>query len=101
MRSLLSFIIIHLSLTVVVNAQDWKPHDLQTTSGPVLEVPPPLNQEDLPSVFVNVNISVNTAPQNEPSVFISRKNPSRVVAAWRDFRYGIDPNANRRVGYSY
>jgi hypothetical protein len=53
------------------------------------------------SLFFNINISQNSAPQNEPSVCISRKNPNRIVAAWRDFRYGIDPAANRRVGYSY
>jgi hypothetical protein len=52
-------------------------------------------------LFSNINISQNSAPQNEPSVRISRKSPNRVVAAWRDFRYGIDPYANRRVGYSY
>jgi hypothetical protein len=67
-------------------------------------VPPPplvLNKHDLPVPFANVDISQNTAPQNEPAVRISRKDPNRVVAAWRDFRYGIDPVANRRVGYSY
>ncbi|MBL7128499.1 MAG: T9SS type A sorting domain-containing protein [Ignavibacteria bacterium] len=52
------------------------------------------------SVFINVNLSQNTAPQNEPSVKISRKDPNRVVAAWRDFRTGINP-ALRRIGYSY
>ncbi len=31
---------------------------------------------------------------------ISRKNPNRVVAAWRDFRTGVSP-ALRRVGYSF
>ncbi len=55
---------------------------------------------NLPSVFININLSQNTAPQNEPSVKISRKDPNRVVAAWRDFRTGINP-ALRRVGYSY
>jgi len=48
----------------------------------------------------NINISKNPFPQNEPSVKISRKNSSRLVAAWRDFRTGITP-AIRRVGYSY
>jgi hypothetical protein len=48
-----------------------------------------------------VDISNNPAPQNEPSVKISKKNPNRVVAAWRDFRLGVDPTAVRRVGYSY
>ena len=52
-------------------------------------------------LFSNINITQNPAPQNEPSVRISRKSPNRVVAAWRDFRYGMDPNANRRIGYSY
>ena len=52
-------------------------------------------------LFTNINITQNSSPQNEPSVRISRKNPNRVVAAWRDFRYGIDPIANRRIGYSY
>ena len=55
---------------------------------------------DLPSIFINLNLSQNTAPQNEPSVKISRKNPNRVVAAWRDFRTGVNP-ALRRIGYSY
>jgi len=58
----------------------------------------PLTNESV--VFGNVNISNNPAPQNEPSVRISRKNPNIVVAAWRDFRLGIDPTAVRRVGYS-
>ncbi len=52
------------------------------------------------SVFVNYNISRDSFPQNETSVKISRKNPNRVVAAWRDFRQGVNP-ANRRVGYSF
>ena len=60
---------------------------------------PPTN--DNPLVFPNVNISNNSpAPQNEPSVAISKKNPNRVVAAWRDFRINYNP-AYRRVGYSY
>ena len=50
------------------------------------------------SVFVNYNVSDNPAPQNETSVKISRKDPNRVVAAWRDFRISVTP-ANRRVGY--
>ncbi len=61
----------------------------------------PVNTSPTPSVFFNINISQQSAPQNEPSVAISRVDPNRVVAAWRDFRYGIDPGANRRVGYSY
>jgi hypothetical protein len=53
-----------------------------------------------PSVFDNYNISDDPYPQNEPSVKISRKDPNRVVAAWRDFRTGVNP-ALRRIGYSY
>ncbi len=49
--------------------------------------------------YPNVNVSVDTFPQNEPSVKISRKHPNRVVAAWRDFRTGVSP-AIRRVGYA-
>jgi Secretion system C-terminal sorting domain len=78
------------------------PLEKQIYSG--VEIPaPPLsyNMTDLPVPYLNVNISQNPAPQNEPAVRISRTNPNRVVAAWRDFRYGIDPVANRRVGYSY
>ncbi len=52
------------------------------------------------SAFDNIDISGNTAPQNEPSVKISRKDPNRVVAAWRDFRTGVNPPL-RRIGYSY
>ncbi|HEY3250589.1 MAG TPA: T9SS type A sorting domain-containing protein, partial [Ignavibacteria bacterium] len=63
--------------------------------------PGPIETNPSSPIFFNINISQNSAPQNEPSVGISRKNPNRVVAAWRDFRYGVDPNANRRVGYAY
>ncbi|MBX7041865.1 MAG: T9SS type A sorting domain-containing protein [Ignavibacteria bacterium] len=52
------------------------------------------------SSFPNVNISGDSSPQNEPSVKISRKDPSRVVAAWRDFRRGVSNPTNRQVGYS-
>ncbi|HJY63501.1 MAG TPA: T9SS type A sorting domain-containing protein, partial [Ignavibacteria bacterium] len=53
-------------------------------------------------LFTNINLSVNSpAPQNEPSVRISRVNPNIVVAAWRDFRLGWDPNPVRRIGYTY
>ena len=74
----------------------------QIPSDQVIPAPPlALNTNDSPVPFTNVDISQNPAPQNEPAVRISRKDPNRVVAAWRDFRYGIDPVANRRVGYSY
>jgi len=63
----------------------------------------PITFDYTPTVFSNfdnINISNEPAPQNEPSVRISRKNPNRVVAAWRDFRTGVNP-ALRRVGYSF
>jgi len=69
--------------------------------GQTFSDPGPVNTNPDPLVFFNINISQNSAPQNEPSVKISRKDTNRVVAAWRDFRYGSDPTANRRVGYSY
>ncbi len=69
--------------------------------GSVNKIPGPVNTMPSPLEFFNINISQNSAPQNEPSVKISRKDTNRVVAAWRDFRYGVDPAANRRVGYSF
>ncbi|MBI4548116.1 MAG: T9SS type A sorting domain-containing protein [Ignavibacteriae bacterium] len=53
-----------------------------------------------PSLFPNVSVSNDTFPQNEPSIRISHKNSNRMVAAWRDFRTGVEP-AVRRVGYSF
>ncbi len=79
-----------------------KPHDVlpdNVNTAPLLVPLPPKPYELL--LFTNVNISNDPAPQNEPSVKISRKDPTRVVAAWRDFRLGVDPNAIRRVAYSY
>ena len=75
------------------NPEPWlkKMHRGETNFGPGTQIL---------SVFDNVNISNNTFPQNEPSVKISRKDPNRVVAAWRDFRTGVNPPL-RRIGYSY
>ena len=54
------------------------------------------------ALFTNINLSNNApAPQNEPSIRISRVNPNIIVAAWRDFRLGWDPNPVRRIGYTY
>ncbi|MCX6165395.1 MAG: T9SS type A sorting domain-containing protein [Ignavibacteriae bacterium] len=58
------------------------------------------NYSPLPYPYTNINVSVDTFPQNEPSVKFSAKYPNRVVAAWRDFRTGVSP-AIRRIGYSY
>ena len=51
-------------------------------------------------LFINVNLTNQSLPQNEPSVRISRTNPNYVVAAWRDFGLGYNP-AVRRIGYTY
>ncbi|HEY3252200.1 MAG TPA: sialidase family protein, partial [Ignavibacteria bacterium] len=53
-------------------------------------------------LFTNINLSGNApAPQNEPSVRISRVNPNIIVAAWRDFRLGYSGTIIRRIGYTY
>ena len=59
----------------------------------------PQHNPDFITDFLNIDISKNLFPQNEPSVKISRVNPYRVIAAWRDFRTGVNPPL-RRVGYS-
>jgi hypothetical protein len=82
-----------------------KPHELNTEYW-LSRFPhsfAPITIDYTPTVFSsfdNINISGDPLPQNEPSVMISRKNPNRVVAAWRDFRTGVSP-ALRRVGYSF
>ncbi len=60
---------------------------------------PPGSNPEFITDFLNVNISNDPFPQNEPSVKISRSDPNRVVAAWRDFRTGVNPPL-RRVGFS-
>ncbi|MCG6914944.1 T9SS type A sorting domain-containing protein [bacterium BMS3Abin03] len=59
----------------------------------------PQHNPDFITDFLNIDISKNLFPQNEPSVKISRVNPYRVITAWRDFRTGVNPPL-RRVGYS-
>jgi hypothetical protein len=54
----------------------------------------------LPYPYTNINVSADTFPQNEPTVKFSAKYPNIVVAAWRDFRTGVNP-AIRRIGYSH
>lgn len=78
-----------------------EPLETDRTQAKDLRLPGPISSSPTPTPYFNINITQQAAPQNEPSVCISRKSPNRVVAAWRDFRYGVDPNANRRVGYSY
>jgi len=63
---------------------------------------PPVKWYHDDAPYANINISQNAAPQNEPSVRISRVNPDIVVAAWRDFRLGYQgSNTVRRIGYSF
>lgn len=53
-------------------------------------------------LYANYNISAEAAPQNEPTVRISRSDPNIVVAAWRDFRLGWEePDVVRRIGYAW
>ena len=59
----------------------------------------PVHNTDFITDFLNIDISNDPFPQNEPSVKISRISPNRVIAAWRDFRTGVNPPL-RRVGYS-
>jgi hypothetical protein len=79
-------------------------HDVFNDYNQNLVIPPYIYYHpspDNPLIYTNVNISNNPPfPHNEPSVKISRKNPNRVVAGWRDFRLSYNP-AWRRVGYSY
>jgi len=106
MKNLITVSLLLLLIPVVSYSQEYPenlfnyPLELDRT-GPVFPLPGPVNTSPSAVPFFNINITQQAAPQNEPSVCISRKNPNRVVAAWRDFRYGVDPNANRRVGYSF
>ncbi len=96
-------VVLFVTFTYSQDIRFTKSHDVFNDYNPNLVIPPYVYYPpsfDNPLVYSNVNISNNTAPQNEPSVRISRKNPNRVVAAWRDFRIGYNP-AVRRVGYSY
>jgi hypothetical protein len=105
MKLLLSIALLFLlsSIAFSQNAfEDLLKYPLAADRESEVYLPPgPINTNPSNILFFNINISQNSAPQNEPSVGISRKDPNRVVAAWRDFRYGVDPVANRRVGYSY
>src|SRR5258708_5355006 len=71
------------------------------TSGTQHLMPVPRRMQQTTTSFPNINLSINDSAQNEPSVKISRVHPNRVVAAWRDFRTGMNPNPIRRIGYSY
>jgi len=75
-------------------------YDSWVQTDPLLLLMPKGTFQFTNSSFTNINITQNTFPQNEPSVKISRKNPNNIVAAWRDFRTGVDP-AVRRIGFSH
>jgi hypothetical protein len=103
----LSFIITSVSFTQSKeNTIIDEPHEkileewLQKFPHSFTPLNPPGKNPELISDFLNLNISNDPFPQNEPSVKISRTDPNRVVAAWRDFRTGVDPPL-RRVGFSY
>ncbi len=52
--------------------------------------------------YVNVNLTNESKPQNEPSIRISRVNANNIVVAFRDFRLGYTgTNPARRIGYVY
>jgi hypothetical protein len=109
-KALLFLPLVFLIITAAANAQEKvsifdNPHELNTEYW-LSRFPhslAPITFKYTPTVisnFDNYNISNNPEPQNEPSVRISRKNPNRVVAAWRDFRTGVNPPL-RRIGYSF
>src|SRR5207247_3444612 len=60
----------------------------------------PRSSSEAATSYPNIDLSNQTAPQNEPSVKISRADPQSMLAAWRDFSTGVSP-AIRRIGYSY
>jgi Secretion system C-terminal sorting domain len=102
-------LIFTLNFRVAVAQQSGLPdslrsHDVFNDYNPNLVVPPYIYyppSPDNPLIYTNVNISNNPPfPHNEPAIKISKKNPNRVVAGWRDFRLSFNP-AWRRVGYSY
>ena len=94
------YIIIDSGFAQVKQGRFTKPHEIEAEERGVINSFVDYIPSYTSSVFINYNISRDSFPQNETSVKISRKDPNRVVAAWRDFRQGVNP-ANRRVGYSY
>ena len=108
-RFIIFLFFVSLFITSVSVAQNNSifdsPHDLNfdkwMAKFPHSFVPlnPPGNNPEIITDFLNVDISNDPAPQNEPSVKISRTDPNRVLAAWRDFRTGVNPPL-RRIGVS-
>ncbi len=97
MKNLLLLLIL-ISFSMLTKAQESELHAFDLDHRGVY----PLKDNSDSPMFPNYNISAESTPQNEPSVRISRTDPSVVVAAWRDFREGWqEPNVVRRIGYSY
>jgi len=92
-----------LGYSLLVFSQDFynNENELHAPSRFVKHAVPAFMKDDVVSAYANTNISNNSAPQNEPSVMISRVDPNIVVAAWRDFRLGYESNIIRRIGYTY
>jgi len=87
-----------ISLSLFTFAQENELHTFDLDHSGVY----PLKDYNDSPMFPDYNISAEIAPQNEPSVRISRSDPNVVVAAWRDFRQGwIEPDVVRRIGYAY
>ncbi len=98
---LFSFSFFFESYSQTENSNKSSIYEKSEKNPPKYTFPLAFTHAESPLIFTNINITNNPAPQNEPAVKISRKDPRRVVAAWRDFRLGIEPNARRRVAYSY
>lgn len=97
MKKLLLLILL-ISFAFLTYAQDNELHAFDLNHSGVY----PLKDYSDSPMFADYNISAESAPQNEPTVRISRTDPNIVVAAWRDFRLGWqEPNVERRIGYAY
>lgn len=82
-----------------IKAQTTDPHAKNLTQPLTVNTGSTFSDNPL---YVNINLSNNSpAPQNEPTVRISRINPNIIVAAWRDFRLGYTNPIIRRIGYTY
>jgi hypothetical protein len=93
-----------LSFCITTIAQNFynSENELHANYKTIQHATPIMKDQRSVSTWMNINISGNAAPQNEPSVRISRVDPNVVVAAWRDFRLGYqEPDVVRRIGYSY
>jgi len=100
MAKLNSFLVLLFLMSGSIQAQDAPdPHAKFLREPSAVQIFP--TPADNP-LYVNINLSGNPAPQNEPTVRISRTNRNIIVAAWRDFRMGYPPNpVVRRIGYTY